>query len=82
MSIKLNYLAPLLAAGAVAAAIAAAPLAAAAPQGLQSACSSAGPGTECVTPGNAQINDSLAPNFASQYPDFSLFGLGRGGGHR
>jgi hypothetical protein len=81
MSVKLNYLAPLLAAGAVAAAIAAAPLAAAAPEALQPACSSAGPGTACVTPGNAQLNDSLAPNFESQYPDFSLFGLGRGG-HR
>jgi hypothetical protein len=35
-----------------------------------------------VTPGNAQLNDSLAPDFAPQYPEFSLFGLGRGGGHR
>jgi hypothetical protein len=78
MNTKLSYIAPLLAAGAVAAAIVAAPLAAAEP----SACSTGTPGSSCVTPGNAQINDSLAPNFASQYPDFSLFGLGRAGGHR
>lgn len=38
-------------------------------------------GTECQTPGNVQINDSLPPDFQPQYPDFSLFGFG-GHGHR
>jgi hypothetical protein len=84
VGIKLNYTAPLLAAAAVAAAIVAAPLAAAAAD--TTACSTGAPGTTCVTPGNAQINDSLPPNFSSQYPDFSLFGLDHGpggtGGHR
>jgi hypothetical protein len=83
MTIKLHYI-TILAAGAAAAAIAAAPTAlAAAPAALPVACSSAIPGTSCVTPGNAQLNASLAPDFAPQYPDFSFFGLGRhGGGHR
>jgi hypothetical protein len=56
MRIKLNYITPLLAAAAAAVAIAAAPTAAAANQ-----CSSVGPGTECQTPGNVQINDSPPP---------------------
>jgi hypothetical protein len=81
MGIKTSSVATLLAAGAVTVAIAAAPAAMA----DSSACSSAIPGTSCVTPGNAQLNDSLSPDFAPQYPDFALFGLGRhggGGGHR
>lgn len=84
MTSKLHYITTLLAAGAAAAAIAAAPTALAATSAaLPVACSSGSPGTECVTPGNAQINDSIAPDFAPQYPDFSLFGLGRPGvGHR
>jgi hypothetical protein len=82
MGIKTSFVATLLAAGAVTVTIAAAPAAMAADS---SACSSAIPGTSCVTPGNAQLNDSLSPDFAPQYPDFSLFGLGRhgvGGVHR
>jgi hypothetical protein len=39
-----------------------------------------------VSAGNAQINDSLAPNFLSQSPIYSQWGPyghgGRGGGHR
>jgi hypothetical protein len=50
--IKLNYIAPLLAAGAAAVAIAAAPAAAAA-----QSCS----GNICQSPGNVQINDAPPP---------------------
>ena len=83
MHIKTASITSLLAAGAAAVAIVAAPTAAADAGTLQTACSSAGPATECVSPGNAQLNDSLPPDFAPQYPDFSLFGFGgRGGGHR
>ncbi len=84
MRTTITRTATFLAAGAVAVAIAAAPTAAAAPpSAIQTACSTANPGTECVSPGNAQLNDSLPPDFAPQYPDFSFFGLGRhGGGHR
>jgi hypothetical protein len=57
---KLNYIAPLLAAGAAAVAIAAAPIAAAAPTTGQS-CAPSGTGTICQSPGNAQINDSPPP---------------------
>jgi hypothetical protein len=57
---KLNYLAPLLAAGAAAVAIAAAPIAAAAPGSGQS-CSASGTGTICQSPGNVQINDAPPP---------------------
>jgi hypothetical protein len=58
--IKLNYIAPLLAAGAAAVAIAAAPMAAAAPTAEQS-CSASGPGTICQSPGDVEINDSPPP---------------------
>jgi len=73
MRIKLNYLTPLLAAGAAAVAIAAAPMAAAAttvpaPTAAagQQSCSSTGPGSVCQTPGNVQINDS-PPAVANGY---------------
>ena len=94
MRIKLNYIAPLLAAGAAAVAIAAAPIAAAAPTGaadpgaVQTACS-VGPGSECITPGNAQINDSPPPVSFDPYggEEFAIGGFGghggfHGGGHR
>jgi hypothetical protein len=58
--IKLNYIAPLLAAGAAAIAIAAAPMAAAAPTTGQS-CGASGSGTICQSPGNVQINDAPPP---------------------
>jgi hypothetical protein len=57
---KLNYLAPLLMAGAAAVAIAAAPIAAAAPTTGQS-CGGSGTGTICQSPGNVQINDAPPP---------------------
>lgn len=84
MRITTRSAATFLAAGAAAIALAAAPAAAAVPDASSAACSSASPGTACVTPGNAQLNDSLAPDFTPQYPDFSLFGFGGhgGGGHR
>ena len=81
----------LLAAGAVSAAIVAAPAAFAAPSGPHpNECSSTGSGTECVTPGNAQINDTLPP-VSDYYPyggGLILGGLGGAyhgamhGGHR
>lgn len=87
MRIKLSYMTPLVGAAAAAVAIVAAPIAAAAPTGaanpgpVQTACGSTGPGTECVTPGNAQINDS--PPGVNYYPygDFGLALGGYGGGH-
>ena len=72
MRIKLNYIAPLLAAGAAAVAIAAAPTAAAA---NGQSCS----GNICQSPGNVQINDSPPP--VQYYPyggeAFLLGGHGR-----
>lgn len=69
----------LLAAGAVSAAIVAAPAAFAAPSGPHpNECRSTGTGTECVTPGNAQINDTL-PAVSDYYPyggDLVLGGYG------
>jgi hypothetical protein len=79
MRIKLNYITPLLAAGAVAAAIAAAPIAAAAPTGQ----SGAGTASSTVrqSPGNVEINDSPPP--VSFYPYGNMpFLLGGHGGLR
>jgi hypothetical protein len=73
MRTKISALTLLLAAGASAVAISAAPIAAADP----TSCSSVGPNSECQTPGNVQINDSAPVQYAQQYPEFSLFGLGR-----
>jgi hypothetical protein len=78
MRTKISALTLLLAAGAGAVAISAAPIAAA----DTPSCSSIGPNSECQTPGNVQINDSAPVQYVQQYPDFSLFGLGRAGGHR
>ena len=89
MRIKLNYIAPLLAAGAAAVAIAAAPSAAAAdPQ----SCSGYGSGSICQSPGNVQLNDSPPPVNFDPYggEGFLMGGLGPhlsggfhgvGGGH-
>ena len=60
MRIKLNYITPLLAAGAAAVAIAAAPIAAAAPTGTTVATGS----TVHQTPGNTQI--TAVPDAAAQ----------------
>jgi hypothetical protein len=57
---KMNWIAPLLTAGAAAVAIAAAPIAAAAPTTGQS-CNASGAGTICQSPGNVQINDAPPP---------------------
>jgi hypothetical protein len=73
MQLGLRYVAPLLATGAVAVAIAAAPLAAAAPTApsdptqVQQSCSNLG-GTqsECQAPGNVQVND--APPQVDYFP--------------
>jgi hypothetical protein len=81
MRVRLNYFAPLLAAGTMVAAIAVAPIAAAAPsQGDSSAATASGgstqPGQSCVTlggtqsqcqsPGNAQVYD--APPQVDYFP--------------
>jgi hypothetical protein len=73
MRLGLNYIAPLLAAGAAAVAIAAAPIATATPpaQGnpapVQQSCTDLG-GTqsECQAPGNVQVND--APPQVDYFP--------------
>ena len=73
MQLGLRYVAPLLATGAVAAAIAAAPLAAAAPtapsdptQVQQSCTNLGGTQSECQAPGNVQVND--APPQVDYFP--------------
>jgi hypothetical protein len=82
MRVKLNYLAPLLAAAASAAAIAAAPIAVAAPsqgavgagaaassdssQGQQSCVGMGGTQSQCQSPGNAQVYD--APPQVDYFP--------------
>ena len=80
MRIKLNYIAPLLAAGAAALAITAAPIAAAAsapaPHG---ACDAGVTGSICETPGNVEINDSPPPVSYDPYGDDGFL-LGYGGG--
>ena len=65
MQLGMNYIAPLLAAGAAAVAIAAAPIAAAAPTApgatapaQQSCANLGGTQSECQTPGNVQLNDA------------------------
>jgi hypothetical protein len=66
MRIKLGYLAPMIGAAAVAAAISAAPIALAdpgtqAPGQQPQSCGSSGPATVCQSPGNVQINDAPPP---------------------
>jgi len=94
MRMKLNYITPLLAAGAAAVAIAAAPIAAAAsvndPGAGQPSCTYVGgqfQDNQCQTPGNAQINDTLPPVLPT--PQYNTYGGGyfggyggHGGGHR
>ncbi len=55
MGMKLQYITPLLAAGAAAVAIAAAPTAFATDQ---QSCNGSGSGTVCLSPGNVAINTS------------------------
>jgi hypothetical protein len=97
MGIKLNHIAPLLAAGAAAVAIAAAPIAAAAtapaPAAAVQSCSTATAGSMCESPGNVQLNDTTPPVSFDPYggEEFLMGGYGGfhgggfhggGGGHR
>ncbi|AWT56135.1 hypothetical protein [Mycolicibacterium smegmatis] len=79
---RIRSLTPFLAVGAGAVAIALAPVASAAPtdDSVVPSCTSIGPGTECQSPGNVELNASIPPDFESQYPAFGLFGLGPVGG--
>ncbi len=83
MRIKLNYIAPLLAAGAAALAISAAPIAAAAsapaPHG---ACDAGVSGSICGTPGDVGINASPPPVSFDPYGGEGLLLGGFGGGFR
>jgi hypothetical protein len=98
MWIPLRYLTPLIAAAGAAAAILAAPTAAAQPDPTLPACTNIGGAeaiggstTECVTPGNVQIN-ATPPEPVYPYPwDDEFYGPalilggghgGGGGGHR
>jgi hypothetical protein len=80
MKFTLTRVAPVLVAGAAAAAIAAAPIASAA--AVTQSCQTGGAGTVCQSPGNVQIDDS--PPAAQFYPyggeAFLLGGNGFGGG--
>jgi hypothetical protein len=69
-----NYFTPLLAAGAVAAAIAGAPTAAAAPNPVPS-CVDLGSSTQCQSSGNVQVNDSPPIHIQPQYPYLGGFGI-------
>ena len=86
MRIKLNYIAPLFAAGAAALAIAAAPIAAAdpapAPATTQS-CTETGSGSDCQSPGNVQLDDSPPPVNIDPYggEGFLIGGYGAYGDH-
>jgi hypothetical protein len=78
MRIKLNYVTPLLVAGAAAAAIGVAPMAAAASTPVSQSCSYVGGGFQnnvCQTPGNVQINDAPPPVQAAQASNpFTAYG--------
>ena len=81
LRIKLNYIAPLLAAGAAAVAITAAPIAAAAsapaPHG---ACDAGVSGSICDTPGDVGINESPSPVSSDPYGGEGFLLGGYGGG--
>jgi hypothetical protein len=83
---KFRCITPLVVAAGAAAAIIAAPAAMAADMGDQSC--NAVPGvvdSVCVTPGNAQLNDSAPVQFGPQYPYWEggyWGGYGHGHGHR
>ena len=80
MRITLNYLTPLLVAGAAAAAIAtapaalAAPTAAANPPKAQESCIELNTGSQCESPGNVQLNDSPAGPIYPYYGDYPFYG--------
>jgi hypothetical protein len=70
-----NYFTPLLAAGAVAAAIAGAPTAAAAPNPVPSCVNLGASLTQCQSSGNVQVNDSRPIQIQPQYPYLGGFGI-------
>jgi hypothetical protein len=76
MRIGLNYLTPLLAAGAVAGALAVAPTAAAADQ---ASCVSTNVSTLCQSPGNFSMNSSIPAPYAGPYSAYGPFFTGGGG---
>jgi hypothetical protein len=82
--IKVNYIAPLLAAGAAAVAITAAPIAAAAPApaaaAAHGACDAGVSGSICDTPGAVGMNDSLPPVSYDPYGGEGFLLGGYGGG--
>jgi hypothetical protein len=78
--IGLKFITPLIAAGAVAAVMAAAPMAAADSTQAAQTCNQSGPGTQCQSPGNVQLNDDPAP--VQFYPYGGESGLLGGGGGR
>jgi hypothetical protein len=87
MRIKLRYITPLLAAAGAAAAIGAAPVALAdSSTPLNCTYINGNLDTQCQSPGNTQINDSLPfVPYTPQYPYFEGgYGYGghMGGGHR
>ncbi len=86
MRIKLNYITPLLAAGAAVAAIAAAPTAVAVPnaaadsaQGEQTRIDSGPTGSPCLLPGNVQPDNSPPYPYYPCYPSYHNYGGDRGG---
>jgi hypothetical protein len=90
MRVRLTYLMPMLAAGAVAVAISAAPIASADSTAVQQSCTDSVSGSECQSPGNVEINDTPAPTNFDPYGDEGLLlggfggygGFHGGGGHR
>jgi hypothetical protein len=66
MQVKLNHIAPRLAAWAAVVATVAAPTAAAAPTPLQKTCVASGAATTCQSPGNVEVTDT--PPVVSFYP--------------
>jgi hypothetical protein len=72
---KLQYITPLLAAGAAAVVIAAAPTAFATDQ---QSCNGSGSGTVCLSPGNVPINTSHHPAGDMADPTFQDFALALG----
>ena len=85
MRIKLTYIAPLLAAGAAAVAIAAAPTAAAAAIAAAPTAAAANgqtcSGNICQSPGNVQINNAPAPVQYHPYGGMPFLLGGHGGLH-
>jgi hypothetical protein len=87
MGTRLNYLAPLLAAGAAAVAIVAAPTAVAAPAAAanppqaQETCIDLNSGSQCQSPGNVQLNDSPTGPIYPYYGDYPFYGGYYGGYH-